>query len=109
MWHYYKEPLVSFIELSRDALHVHFGLAIFFSVWLILIGRRNALMYAWMVVFCAQTVNELLDFHDWYVWVQAWNWKKSLADYVHTMLWPSVAVGCMWVEKINREDRDNIL
>lgn len=38
----------------------------------------------------AQTLNELLDFHDWYSWMQSWNWRKSVVDYIHTMFWPTV-------------------
>ncbi|MFC3640168.1 hypothetical protein ACFONL_22795 [Camelimonas fluminis] len=96
MWHYYKEPIVEFFAMSRDALHVHLGLAIFFCALLLLNGRRHAVIWAWVMVLCAQTINELLDFHDWYIWVHAWNWKKSLMDCAHTLLWPSVFACWIW-------------
>lgn len=97
MWHYYKEPIVDFFQMSRDALHVHLGLAIFLSIFVLLNGRRHAVFWAWAFVLCVQIINELLDFHDWYIWVQAWNWRKSLRDCAHTLLWPSVLACLIWI------------
>jgi len=90
MWYYFKEPIVNFFGMSRDALHVHAGLALFLLAPIMFRKSPRRFLYAWLVVLAAQLVNELLDFHDWYRWTQSWNWHKSITDFIHTMLWPSV-------------------
>ena len=93
MWYQLKEPIVEFFGMSRDALHVHVGLALFLLVVALLRSCPRRFLYAWMVVLIVQSINELLDLHDWYYWTRSWNWRKSLGDYVHTMLWPSILFG----------------
>lgn len=90
MWYYIKDPIVEFSGVSRDALHVHLGLVIFLLVSIYFRNHPRRLLFGWLAVLAAQTINEALDFHDWYVWTRGWNWRKSLTDYVHTLLWPSI-------------------
>ena len=90
MWYQIKEPVVQFLGLSRDALHVHLGLAIFVILALLLRRVPNSLVYAWVALFALQTANELLDLYDWYIWTQSLNWRKSAGDYLHTMFWPTI-------------------
>ncbi|HMN13110.1 MAG TPA: hypothetical protein PKD55_12375 [Bellilinea sp.] len=90
MWYNFKEPIVELFSMSREALHIHFGLALFMLGAVLFRNTTTRFFYAWLFVLAAQSINELLDFHDWYRWTQSWNWSKSLQDYVHTMLWPSV-------------------
>jgi hypothetical protein len=90
MWYYFKEPIVNFFGMSRDALHVHVGLTLFLLSIFLLYRNPRKILYAWLVVLAAQTINELLDFHDWYYWTKSWNWHKSVSDSIHTLLWPSI-------------------
>ncbi len=90
MWYDFKEPIVAFFGMSREALHIHFGMTLFLLGAVLFRNTPRRFFYAWLFVLAAQSINELLDFHDWYQWTQSWNWYKSLQDYVHTMLWPSV-------------------
>lgn len=90
MWYHVKEPIVLFFGMSRDALHIHLGLALFLLTAALFRGNPRRFLYAWIAVLAAQTVNELLDLHDWYQWTQHWNWRKSMIDYMHTMLWPTI-------------------
>lgn len=90
MWYHFKEPIVALFGMSREALHIHFGMALFLLGAVLFRNTPSRFVYAWLFVLAAQSVNELLDFHDWYRWKQSWNWRKSLQDYVHTMLWPCV-------------------
>jgi len=90
VWHHVKEPIVLFFGISRDALHVHLGLVLFLIVATLFRDNPRRFLYAWIAVLTAETINELLDFHDWYHWTGYWNWRKSMIDYAHTLLWPSI-------------------
>ena len=90
MWHEIKEPVVRFLDQSRDALHIHFGLMIFISLFLLLRGHPRAALLAWAGVVLAQLVNEALDLHDWFFWTRGWNWRDALRDTVLTLIWPTV-------------------
>jgi len=109
MWYYFKEPIVEIFNIPREALHIHFGLTLFLLVVLLFRSCRRRFLYAWIVVLAAQSINELLDFHDWYRWTQSWNWSKSLGDYFHTMIWPSVllALSTCWVQLQPNNNNNN--
>lgn len=101
MWHDFKEPIVELFSMSREALHIHFGLALFLLGTVQFRNASRRFFFAWLFVLIAQSINEVLDFHDWYLWTHSWNWYKSLQDYVNTMLWPSVLfiISTRWAPK----------
>lgn len=90
MWYYFKEPVVQFIGISREALHIHIGLFLFIIGSILFRNASNKFLCAWVIVLIAQSINEFFDFYDWYIWTKSWNWHKSLYDFIHTMFWPSV-------------------
>lgn len=92
MWHNLKEMTVDFLGISRDTLHIHFGLSIFFLVTIAYRYNSRRLRYAWLAVLATETLNEILDFHDWYLWTGSLNWHESIFDYIQTMFWPSVII-----------------
>lgn len=91
-WHDLKSPIVSFLDLSYDAAHIHFGLVVFFLVLLLIRRHSRRLLLAWASVLVIQIMNELLDYHDWRRWGGGWSLNRSLIDCFNTMLWPSVIV-----------------
>lgn len=96
MWHSLKEPVVELLGLPRDSLHVLFGLVVFATVAVLLRRNPRALVVAWLVLLLVQTINELLDYNDWYRWTQQWNWRETLKDYATTMLLPSLLLLFAW-------------
>lgn len=84
-----KLSLVAMTGLSKDALHVYFGLAIFLAVSLLLRKPLRTLL-PWLVVLCAACAGELLDMRDDLRLLGHWRYMASLHDLVNTMFWPTV-------------------
>lgn len=84
-----KTDLSELLHLSKDALHVHLGLAIYLIVFLTLSqGRRHWL--PWATVLAFELVNEAVDiFHHGLSTAEL---GGSAKDIVNTMLWPTVLV-----------------
>lgn len=95
VWYRFKQPIVDSLGISRDALHVHLGLFVFLLVAIASRSSSKRFWYAWLAVLAAETANELLDFHDWYRWTGSFNWRETVRDYAHTMLWPSVLLALL--------------
>lgn len=74
-----------FLHLSRDALHIHLGLAIYVTA--ILVFRRGpASILPWLAVLGFEFINEALDlFHEV-------DLSGVIVDVVNTMFWPTVAL-----------------
>ena len=82
-----KLALVDALGIAKDALHVHFGLAIFLG--LALAFRRplsNWLPLAGAV--CAALAGEIWDLLDTYRAGDPLAWRASWRDVVNTTLWP---------------------
>ncbi|SFZ80674.1 hypothetical protein SAMN02983003_0061 [Devosia enhydra] len=102
MWHELKEPIVRLLDQSRDALHIHFGLIIFIAILVALRRHPKAALIAWFGVLAAQVGNEALDLHDWFFWTRGWNWRDALRDSLLTLIWPTVLLVLITVEKRRR-------
>ncbi|UIJ73326.1 hypothetical protein [Aurantimonas sp. HBX-1] len=90
MWETLKTSLVTFADLSKDALHVHFGLLILFASNRLLkkpLGHWLPLMIVLLLELC----NEFLDLFGWSAH-QDYRWIASLRDVLNTMLWPTIIV-----------------
>ncbi|MCS4292729.1 putative membrane protein YqgA involved in biofilm formation [Comamonas sp. BIGb0152] len=84
-----KLVIVSATGLSKDALHIYVGIAIF------LVARLAFRKYANMflpvaVVVVAACIGELLDMRDDINSLGYWRWAASLHDVVNTAFWPFV-------------------
>jgi|SRR5690554_5436265 hypothetical protein len=86
-----KTDLSSWLHISKDALHVHLGLAILLVAILVL-RRRGGSWTPWLVLLGFELVNEALDlqhgFHGSWVWALA----ASAKDIVNTMFWPTLVI-----------------
>lgn len=80
-----KSLATDFLNLSRDALHIHLGLAIY--VIAILVFRRGPTsVLPWLSVLAFELINEALDlFHEV-------DFSGAIVDVVNTMFWPTVAL-----------------
>ena len=82
-----KTGLSELLHLSKDALHIHLGLAIYLVVFLTL-SRGRRLWLPWATVFAFELVNEAVDiFHHG---PSTAEFGGSAKDIVNTMLWPTV-------------------
>jgi hypothetical protein len=87
-----KLDLVATLGLSKDALHVFVGLAVFFGAALLLRRPLNAFLPLAMV-FLAAALGEMLDMRDDLLQLGYWRWQTSLGDIAVTVFWPLVVWG----------------
>jgi hypothetical protein len=84
-----KTTIILATGLSRDALHIYFGLAVFLLSAAVL--RKPLRSYApWLVVWAAALFGELLDMRDDLGFYGYWRWDAGVHDVLNTMFWPSV-------------------
>lgn len=84
-----KTELTTLLDISRDALHIHLGIAIFL-VAVVLVRRGPASLIPLFVLLGFELINEALDtFHGDHLSVDI---AGTLRDIANTMLWPTVVV-----------------
>jgi hypothetical protein len=88
-WYSLKMLVVGQTDLSRDALHIFFGLAGQILV-AALIRRSLAHPVPWLAVLVAELVNEYFDLSEGDVWGDTPMWPGSLRDLLVTMAVPTV-------------------
>lgn len=84
-----KLALVSMTGLSKDALHIYVGLAVFLLTAFILRKSLRSLIPL-VVVLIAAVAGELLDRRDDLLSLGRWRWGASLHDVINTLFWPTV-------------------
>lgn len=84
-----KDLLEATLHLSRDALHVHIGLAIFLACAAVLRGERRVRL-AFMVLVGVCLLSEVVDFSMAARKGSVFNWLGSVKDVVNTLLWPGI-------------------
>lgn len=75
--------------LSRDALHIYVGLAVFLVAAAV---SRKPLRSTgpWLAVLAVAVTGEMVDTIDDLVRLGSWQWKASLHDVFNTVFWPLV-------------------
>jgi hypothetical protein len=84
-----KLVIVDMTGLSKDALHVHVGLAVFVILCLLWRKPPHALAPVLVTVLVA-CLGEAVDRRDDIVSMGYWLWGESLKDAINTVLWPCV-------------------
>lgn len=82
-----KLAIVGFTGLSKDALHVHVGMAMFLIVCA-LQRRWPASLLPATAVLVAALAGEALDLRDDLQGLGYWRWDASLHDVFNTTFWP---------------------
>lgn len=91
MYNAIKTDLAAFLDITKDALHIHIGLAIF--VALILILRRSpGSIVPWLGVLAFEVLNEGLDIFHWHEGAFFFEIGDAFKDIAITMFWPTVVV-----------------
>ena len=83
-----KLELVTILGLSKDALHIHVGLLIFFAA-AILLRKRLSSAIPVALVFVLACVGEMFDARDDISDLGHWRVGASLHDIVNTTFWPA--------------------
>lgn len=84
-----KLAIVAATGLSKDALHIYVGLAVFLIV--AAVSKRSVSSWLpWLAVLLLATLGELVDMRDDLLSLGYWRWSASLHDIINTILWPTV-------------------
>ena len=84
-----KTTIILATGLSRDALHIYFGLGVFLLSAAAL--RKSLRSYLpWLAVWAAALFGELLDMRDDFAFYGYWRWDAGMHDVLNTLFWPSV-------------------
>lgn len=91
MFNSIKTDLALWLGISKDALHIHVGLAIFFGL-VLLLRRGPDSVLPWLGLLAFEVLNEVIDVFHWHEGAFSFEIGDSLKDIVNTMLWPTIAV-----------------
>lgn len=75
--------------LSKDALHIYVGLAVFL-VAAAVSPRRFRSIVPLIAVAAVAIAGELVDMHEDLSTLGYWRWVSSLHDMLNTLFWPAV-------------------
>lgn len=89
MWDVFKTYVVDLTGLSKDALHVHFGLMIYVSSGLLFKKKYPGVVFPWIIVLGLESANELVDLFVRESKPGAIALLRSLKDLLNTMFWPT--------------------
>ncbi|SDI41365.1 hypothetical protein SAMN05216588_11688 [Pseudomonas flavescens] len=92
-----KLTVVSLTGLSKDALHVYVGMAVYLT--LIAIIPRCRPYRAWLTVFVIACAGEWVDRRDDIGSLGYWRWQASTHDILNTVFWPT-AITLLWFLKL---------
>jgi hypothetical protein len=83
-----KLAIIAALGLSKDALHVYVGLAVFLLTALALQRSLRSLL-PWTAVVVVAFAGELFDALDDLRSLGHWRWSASIHDIVNTLFWPT--------------------
>lgn len=84
-----KLAIVAATGLSKDALHIYVGLAVFLAMATVLRKPLRSIV-PWLVVVAIAIAGEVLDMRDDVASLGYWRWSASLHDMLNTIFWPTV-------------------
>jgi hypothetical protein len=99
-----KTDLSQLLHLSRDALHVHFGLLIMLLA-IVVLRKSPASVIPWLCVLVLELANEALDLLHDHQGLAHFSGLGTLKDIVNTMLWPTIILLLARYTKVLRRTR----
>lgn len=91
MYQEFKLTILEITDLSRDAIHIYVGLAVFFTA--VALFRRGKIDAAALVpVVVVATLMEIADLYGNYRTMDAMYWGSSVHDILNTLFWPVIIV-----------------
>jgi len=91
MYNTIKTELALWLGISKDALHIHLGLAIF-AILIVLLRRSPGSLIPWLGVLAFELINEAMDIFHWHEGAFSFEVGDSFKDLVSTMFWPTVVM-----------------
>lgn len=86
-----KLTFLEVVNLSKDAVHMHIGLLVFFLA--VVLWRRGRVDFVSLVpVFLVAGAMEALDLRDDLASFGYMRWSASLHDLINTVFWPTLVV-----------------
>lgn len=82
-----KIHIISFIDLSKDAVHIYIGLFVLFF-WVLISRKPLRSFKALIPVLLAAVFMEALDLRDGLRSLGHFRWRAGLHDILNTMFWP---------------------
>lgn len=105
MYNTIKTELALWLGISKDALHIHLGLAIF-AILILVLRRSPGSLMPWLGVLAFELINEAMDIFHWHEGAFSFEIGDSFKDIVSTMFWPSVVMlGVRYAAHRARRDR----
>jgi hypothetical protein len=89
MYNDLKTQLSELLGISKDALHIHLGLAIFI-IAAVMFRRGFASWIPWLILLAFELFNEFMDIFHIHEGVMGLDIGGSAKDVVNTMIWPTV-------------------
>lgn len=86
-----KLQIVELLGMSKDAIHIHIGMSVFF-ISLLVLGKGRIALKCLLPVFIVAFGMEVIDLIDDYNSVGYFRWINSLHDFINTSFWPVVIV-----------------
>ena len=95
-----KLIILDVLSLSKDAIHIHIGLLVFFLA--VVLWRRGQLdILALLPVFLVAGGMEVLDLRDDLESLGYMRWSASLHDLINTVFWPTlIVISSKWLMKL---------
>ena len=101
MYNAVKTEIAELLGITKDALHIHLGLAIF--VGLILLLRKSPTGWLpWLGVLGFELLNEVMDIVHWHMGAFPFELGDSLKDIANTMAWPTIALICFRLRDVRK-------
>ena len=91
MYNTLKTELSDLLGISKDALHIHLGIAIFLIAALVF-RRSLANWIPWLVLLAFELVNEFIDIFHLHEGTVSFELEGSLKDILNTMFWPTIVL-----------------
>ncbi|MBN9317264.1 MAG: hypothetical protein J0I99_16090 [Devosia sp.] len=102
MYNALKTELSELLGITKDALHIHIGLAIFLGVALVF-RRSLASWIPWLALLAFELANELMDIFHLHKGAIGFEMGDSLKDILNTMFWPTVVlIAARWQRRRQR-------
>ena len=99
MYNALKTEVSELLGITKDALHIHIGLAIFLGVAFIF-RRPLTSWIPWLVLLVFELVNELMDIFHVHNGAIGFEVGDSAKDVLNTMFWPTaVLFAARWLRR----------
>ena len=86
-----KIHVLSFLNISKDAMHVYIGLSVLL-LWVLFTRKPLRSLKNLIPVILAAMVMEVFDLRDDFSSFGRFRWDASLHDILNTMFWPVVII-----------------